>query len=126
MNDDILKNVALKYRVSKDEVIEEINRSILEACKNPDAPINKIGAGDVPTADEVIAYVLKMLSASYMNWNTPLQVCKGVIFCEIISIKYSYKFINYVECIDSYIQRYYNIIRTYSPIIFWEGYYDCQ
>ncbi|WP_295066890.1 hypothetical protein [Ruminococcus sp.] len=67
MNDDILKNVALKHRVSKDEVIEEINRSILEACKNPDAPINKIGAGDVPTADEVIAYALKMLSASNMN-----------------------------------------------------------
>ena len=67
MNDNIFKNVASKYRVSTDEVREEINKSILEACKNPDAPINKIGAGDVPTADEVIAYVLKMLSASYMN-----------------------------------------------------------
>ncbi|SEH51668.1 hypothetical protein SAMN02910265_01177 [Ruminococcus flavefaciens] len=67
MNDDIFKDVALKHKVSTEEVKEEINKSILEACKNPNAPINKIGAGDVPTADEVIAYALKMLSASNMN-----------------------------------------------------------
>lgn len=67
MNDDIFKDVALKHKVSTDEVKEEINKSILEACKNPNAPINKIGAGDVPTADEVIAYALKMLSGSNMS-----------------------------------------------------------
>ena len=67
MNDDILKSVALKNKVSVEEVREEINKSILEACKDPNAPINKIGAGPVPTAEEVIEYALKMIAESNMN-----------------------------------------------------------
>jgi hypothetical protein len=67
MNDDIFKKIAANNHVSVEEVKEEINKSIREACKNPDAPINKIGAGPIPTAEEVIEYALKEIAKSNMN-----------------------------------------------------------
>lgn len=67
MYNDVFKNVALKHNVSVMEVKEEINKLILEACKNPNALINSIGSGAVPTTEEVIEYTLKTLTKSRMS-----------------------------------------------------------
>ena len=63
----IFKNVAIDYGVSEAEVSREIERSIREACKDPENPINNIGKGRVPTAGEVMEHILKEVVKSKMN-----------------------------------------------------------
>ncbi|WP_455530494.1 hypothetical protein [Ruminococcus sp.] len=67
MKKDIFKEVARKNGVTEEEVRSEIEKSIAEACKDPNAPINKIGNGKVPTPEEVIEHVLKEIAKANMN-----------------------------------------------------------
>ncbi|WP_294750102.1 hypothetical protein [uncultured Ruminococcus sp.] len=67
MKKDIFKEVARKNGVTEEEVRSEIEKSIAEACKNPNAPINKIGKGKTPTPEEVIEHVLKEIAKANMN-----------------------------------------------------------
>ncbi|MBP5431829.1 MAG: hypothetical protein J6Y81_05950 [Ruminococcus sp.] len=67
MKKNIFKEVATKNGVTEEEVRREIEKSIAEACKDPDAPINKIGKGKVPTPEEVMEHVLKELGKTNMN-----------------------------------------------------------
>ena len=67
MKKHIFKEVAAKNGVTEEEVRREIEKSIEEACKDPDAPINKIGKGKVPTPEEVMEHVLKELEKVNMN-----------------------------------------------------------
>ncbi|MBO7475161.1 MAG: hypothetical protein J6U00_14390 [Ruminococcus sp.] len=67
MKKHIFKEVAAKNGVTEEEVRREIEKSIAEACKDPDAPINKIGKGKVPTPEEVMEHVLKELEKVNMN-----------------------------------------------------------
>ena len=64
---DVFKEIAVKNGISESEVRHEIERSIREACKDPNAPINHIGAGSVPTPEEVMEYVLKEIEKAKMN-----------------------------------------------------------
>jgi hypothetical protein len=66
-NDNIFKSVALKNGISEDEVKREIENTIAEACKDPDAPINKIGSGKVPTPEEVMEHVLREIARSKLS-----------------------------------------------------------
>ncbi len=68
MKKDIFKEVARKNGVTEEEVRSEIEKSIAEACKDPNAPINKIGKnGKVPTPEEVMEHVLKELAKANMS-----------------------------------------------------------
>ena len=67
MKKDIFKEVARKNGVTEEEVRSEIEKSIAEACKNPNAPINKIGKGKTLTPEEVIEHVLKEIAKANMN-----------------------------------------------------------
>lgn len=67
MKKDIFKEIAVKNGISESEVRQEIEKSIREACKDPNAPINNIGAGSVPTPEEVMEYVLKEVEKAKMN-----------------------------------------------------------
>ena len=67
MKKNVFKEVAEKNGVTEEEVRREIEKSIAEACKDPDAPINKIGKGKVPTPEEVMEHVLKELEKANMN-----------------------------------------------------------
>ena len=67
MDNEILKNIALKHNVSTEEVKAEIEKSTREACKDPNAPINKIGKGKIPTTEEVMEHVLREVAKSQMN-----------------------------------------------------------
>ena len=67
MKKDIFKEVARQHGVTEEEVRREIEKSIAEACKDPNAPINKIGKGKVPTPEEVMEHVLKEISKANMN-----------------------------------------------------------
>ena len=66
-NNDIFKSIARQNGVSEEEVKREIEKSIAEACKDPDAPINKIGKGKVPTPEEVMEHVLREVAKANMN-----------------------------------------------------------
>lgn len=66
-SNNIFKNIARQNGVSEEEVKREIEKSIAEACKDPDAPINKIGKGKVPTPEEVMEHVLREVAKSHMN-----------------------------------------------------------
>lgn len=66
-NKDIFKNIAKQNGVSEEEVKREIEKSIAEACKDPNAPINKIGKGKVPTLEEVMEHVLREVAKSNMS-----------------------------------------------------------
>lgn len=67
MKKDIFKEVARKNGVTEEEVRKEIEKSIEEACKDPNAPINKIGKGKIPTPEEVMEHVLKELGKANMS-----------------------------------------------------------
>jgi len=67
MKKNVFKEVAEKNGVTEEEVRSEIEKSIAEACKDPNAPINKIGKGKVPTPEEVMEHVLKELAKTNMN-----------------------------------------------------------
>jgi hypothetical protein len=67
MKNDIFNEVARQHGVTAKEVKNEIEKSIAEACKDPNAPINSIGSGKIPTPEEVIAHVLKELAKANMN-----------------------------------------------------------
>lgn len=67
MTDDIFKSVALKNGISEDEVKREMEKTIAEACKDPNAPINKIGNGKVPTPEEVMEHVLREIAKSNLS-----------------------------------------------------------
>ena len=67
MKDNILKNIAIQNGVTESEVRSEIEKSIMEACKDPDAPINNIGKGRVPTPEEVMEHVLREVAKSHMS-----------------------------------------------------------
>lgn len=64
---NVFKDVADRCGVSEEEVRTEIEKSIAEACKDPDSPARKIGKGDIPTAEEFIEYVLNEVKKSQMN-----------------------------------------------------------
>ena len=66
-NKDIFKSIAKQHGVSEEEVKREIEKSIAEACKDPNAPINKIGKDKVPTPEEVIEHVLREVAKSNMS-----------------------------------------------------------
>ena len=66
-NKDIFKSIARQNGVSEEEVKREIEKSIAEACKDPNAPINKIGKGKVPTPEEVMEHVLREVAKANMN-----------------------------------------------------------
>ncbi|WP_024861245.1 hypothetical protein [Ruminococcus flavefaciens] len=66
-NNDIFKSIARQNGVSEEEVKREIEKSIAEACKDPNAPINKIGKGKVPTPEEVMEHVLREVAKANMN-----------------------------------------------------------
>ncbi|WP_303835561.1 hypothetical protein [Ruminococcus flavefaciens] len=66
-NNDIFKSIARQNGVSEEEVKCEIEKSIAEACKDPNAPINKIGKGKVPTPEEVMEHVLREVAKANMN-----------------------------------------------------------
>lgn len=66
-NNNIFKSIARQNGVSEEEVKREIERSIAEACKDPDAPINKIGKGKVPTPEEVMEHVMREVAKSQMS-----------------------------------------------------------
>ena len=66
-NNNIFKDVAIQNGVTESEVRREIEKTIAEACKDPDAPINNIGKGRVPTPEEVMEYVMKEVAKSNMN-----------------------------------------------------------
>ena len=66
-NNNIFKDVAIQNGVTESEVRREIEKTIAEACKDPDAPINNIGKGSVPTPEEVMEYVMKEVAKSNMN-----------------------------------------------------------
>ena len=66
-NNNIFKSMARQNGVSEEEVKREIERSIAEACKDPDAPINKIGKGKVPTPEEVMEHVMREVAKSKMS-----------------------------------------------------------
>ena len=66
-NNNIFKNIARQNGVSEEEVKREIERSIAEACKDPDAPINKIGKGKVPTPEEVMEHIMREFAKSKMS-----------------------------------------------------------
>jgi len=67
MKNNVFKNIAMQNGITEEEVRREIEKSIAEACKNPDSPINKIGAGSVPTVEEVMEHVLREVAKSNMN-----------------------------------------------------------
>ena len=67
MENNIFKEVALMNGVTEEEVRLEIENAITEACKEPNAPISKIGNGKTPTPEEVMEYVLKEVARSNMN-----------------------------------------------------------
>ena len=67
MKNYIFKEVARKHGVTAKEVKSEIEKSIAEACKSPNAPINNIGSGKVPTPEEVIDHVLKEIERLSMS-----------------------------------------------------------
>lgn len=67
MKDNIFKDIAIQNGVTESEVRREIEKSIMEACKDPDAPINKIGKGRVPTPEEVMEHVLREVAKTKMN-----------------------------------------------------------
>ena len=67
MKKNVFKEVAEKNGVTEEEVRREIENSIAEACKDPNAPINKIGKGKVPTPEEVMEHVLRELGKANMN-----------------------------------------------------------
>ena len=64
-SNDIFKSIARQNGVSEEEVKREIEKSIAEACKDPNAPINKIGK--VPTPEEVMEHVLREVAKSKMS-----------------------------------------------------------
>lgn len=64
---NVFKDVADRCGVSEEEVRTEIEKSIAEACKDPDSPARKIGKGDIPTVEEVIEYVLNEVKKSQMS-----------------------------------------------------------
>ena len=66
-NNDIFKSIARQNGVSEEEVKREIEKSIAEACKDPNAPINKIGKGKVPTPEEVMEHVLREVAKANMS-----------------------------------------------------------
>ena len=66
-NNNIFKDVAIQNGVTESEVRREIEKTIAEACKDPDAPINNIGKGRVPTPEEVMEYVMKEVAKSNMS-----------------------------------------------------------
>ena len=66
-NNNIFKSIARQNGISEEEVKREIERSIAEACKDPDAPINKIGKGKVPTPEEVMEHVMREVAKSKMS-----------------------------------------------------------
>lgn len=66
-NNNIFKSIARQNGVSEEEVKREKERSIAEACKDPDAPINKIGKGKVPTPEEVMEHVMREVAKSKMS-----------------------------------------------------------
>lgn len=66
-NNNIFKSIARQNGVSEEEVKREIERSIAEACKDPDAHINKIGKGKVPTPEEVMEHVMREVAKSQMS-----------------------------------------------------------
>ena len=66
-NNDIFKSIARQNGVSEEEVKREIEKSIAEACKDPNAPINKIGKGKVPTPEEVMEHDLREVAKANMN-----------------------------------------------------------
>lgn len=66
-NNNIFKSIARQNGVSEEEVKREIERSIAEACKDPDAPINKIGKGKMPTPEEVMEHVMREVAKSKMS-----------------------------------------------------------
>ena len=67
MKNDIFRNIAIQNGISEAEVKREIELSIAEACKDPDAPINKIGKGRIPTPEEVMEYSLREVAKSNMS-----------------------------------------------------------
>ena len=66
-NNNIFKDVAIQNGVTESEVRREIEKTIAEACKDPDAPINNIGKGRVSTPEEVMEYVMKEVAKSNMS-----------------------------------------------------------
>jgi hypothetical protein len=66
-DNNIFKDVAIQNGVTESEVRREIEKTIAEACKDPDAPINNIGKGRVPTPEEVMEYVMKEVAKSNMS-----------------------------------------------------------
>jgi hypothetical protein len=64
---NLFKDAAVKNGVTESELRREIEKTIAEACKDPDAPINNIGKGRVPTPEEVMEYVMKEVAKSNMN-----------------------------------------------------------
>ncbi len=67
IKNDIFKNIAIQNGITEAEVRGEIEKSIAEACKDPNAPINNIGSGTVPTPEEVMEYILKEVVKTKMN-----------------------------------------------------------
>ena len=73
-NNNIFKSIARQNGVSEEEVKREIERSIAEACKDPDdsqlvtdVVLNKIGKGKVPTPEEVMEHVMREVAKSKMS-----------------------------------------------------------
>ncbi len=64
---NLFKDAAVQNGVTESELRREIEKTIAEACKDPDAPINNIGKGRVPTPEEVMEYVMKEVAKSNMN-----------------------------------------------------------
>ena len=62
MRSDIYKAVARIHNVSEEEVRSEIQKAIEEAYTNSRALADKIPSeGEIPTSEEVIAYIISQL-----------------------------------------------------------------
>jgi len=62
MDKKFYKGIAKKYGVSEEEVIRDIQATINETYKNPNAAaLNVPRKGEVPTIDEIVAYAVKQI-----------------------------------------------------------------